>query len=79
YSSDRLGSNRGDDRQSAVAAASKDVKPSEDLDSRLDEDDDDMDYLKPNENPSKQGEKGRFVGGDDDSDDDLPDHPPPRA
>ncbi|KAG8897012.1 hypothetical protein FRC00_004933, partial [Tulasnella sp. 408] len=61
------------------AAASKFAKRSEELDSRLDEDEDDIDYLNPNENQNKRGEKGQFVDEDGGSDDDLPDHPPPLA
>ncbi|KAG8917077.1 hypothetical protein FRC01_002674 [Tulasnella sp. 417] len=64
---DPLGDDSDDDPGSYPAAARKYVKRSRDLESRLDEDEDDYSYLDPNKN---------FGRREDEDSDELPDHPP---
>ncbi|KAG8970932.1 hypothetical protein FRC05_011606 [Tulasnella sp. 425] len=66
-----------DELRSSAAAANKYVKRSRDLGSRMDEDDDDFNPLKPDEHLAKRLEQqDRFDEEDEDDFDDLPDHPP---
>ncbi|KAG8970949.1 hypothetical protein FRC05_011623 [Tulasnella sp. 425] len=66
-----------DEPRSSVAAAHKYVKRSRDLESRMDEDEDDLDLLKPDPNLVKRQElQEGFDEDDEDYFDDLPDHPP---
>ncbi|KIO31490.1 hypothetical protein M407DRAFT_241818 [Tulasnella calospora MUT 4182] len=75
-SGNSLDADHDDDRRSNAVAARKHEKRSKDLESRLDEDEDEFDYLNPNENSGRREEKGQSDGEDEDSNDQLPDHPP---